>query len=263
MGAVHAKLKMSRTGILLLICSLVALDQASPDGETGSAQIGFTPPLPPRSPGVPPTVTRKKRGIFGYPRHMDVFTSESHRLLQRLNMENIVLVKDKSVRPTTESIEWSQFSRCWWLCHETYRLVDYYQEGNHDRKFKVFINDATYPPNRFQTTGHQGKLFFGFLPFSSNDGAVFFVMHPKSWHPFQQQFKTDSITRYIHEGLSAAAGQLGAAASAAIGAKVGAVAGSVVPGLGTAIGGVMGAVGGHAVSQLTDDYFGDYLRYIG
>ena len=45
------------------------------------------------------------------------------------------------------------------------------------------------------------------------------------------------------------------AASAAAGAAIG----SIVPGLGTAV----GAVVGYGASQLTDDYFGDYLRYIG
>ena len=35
--------------------------------------------------------------------------------------------------------------------------------------------------------------------------------------------------------------------------------GSVVPGLGTALGAVLG----YGASQLTDDYIGEYLRYIG
>ena len=40
---------------------------------------------------------------------------------------------------------------------------------------------------------------------------------------------------------------------------IGAAMGSVVPGLGTALGAVLG----YGASQLTDDFFGDYLRYIG
>ena len=56
---------------------------------------------------------------------------------------------------------------------------------------------------------------------------------------------------------------MSAATSAAVGAKAGAVLGSVVPGLGTAVGAAFGAGVGTAASMLTDDYFGDYLRYIG
>jgi len=247
---------MSRTAILLLICALAALNQgpikvlASPDEETGSGQNGSTPLMRPRSPGVAPTVSRNKRGLFSS--SWNAFTDQNHKLLQVLKMENILLVKDQSVRPTTEAIEWSQFSRCWWLCHETYRLVDYYQQGNRERKFKVFVNDATWPPNRFRTSGYRGKLFFGFLPLSKADGAVFFVIHPYSWRPFVHRFKTNRFTRTLNKGLSAMGGM---AAGAAIG--------SIVPGIGTLAGGAIGMAAEHFGGELTEDYFGDHLRFIG
>ena len=52
---------------------------------------------------------------------------------------------------------------------------------------------------------------------------------------------------------------LASAGAGAIVTEIGAAMGSVVPGLGTALGAVLG----YGVSQLTDDYIGDYLRYIG
>ena len=53
------------------------------------------------------------------------------------------------------------------------------------------------------------------------------------------------------------------AAAWAAGMAVGATIGSIVPGLGTAAGAVIGGVSSYAAAQLTDDFFGDYLRYIG
>ena len=58
-------------------------------------------------------------------------------------------------------------------------------------------------------------------------------------------------------GLSSLAGAGAGAIVTEIG--IGAAMGSVVPGLGTALGAVLG----YGASQLTDDYIGDYLRYIG
>merc|ERR1712142_310593 len=186
------------------------------------------------------------------------FTSDSRNILRNLNLLNRRMVKDNSVRPTTETIEWTQISRCWWSCEEEYKLVDYYLDGNKNGKpFKVFVESGTTPPSEFRTSGYNGKLHFGFLVFdTSPNGAVFFVIHPNSWGPYQHRFKTNSFTRFIKNGLS----EVGSAAS---GAAAGAALGSIVPGIGTAIGAVVGGIAGAAGGQLTDDYFGDYLRYIG
>jgi len=190
--------------------------------------------------------------------YASVFTSDSRNILSALNLLNQRMVKDNSVRPTTETIEWTQASRCWWSCEEEYKLVDYYLDGNKNGKpYKVFVESGTTPPSEFRTSGYNGKLHFGFLVFgSSPNGAVFFVIHPNSWGPYQHRFKTNSITKFVKNGLS----RLGAtAASSAAGAALG----SIVPGIGTAIGAAVGAVAGAAGGELTDDYFGDYLRYIG
>ena len=128
------------------------------------------------------------------------FTTDSRHLLKEMNMSNIRLIRDNSLRPTSETIEWTQISRSLMGCEEDYLLVDYFQQGNRGRKFKVFINEATTPPNVFETSGYNGKLHFGFLTFSSDDGAVFFVIHPNSWGPYQHRFKTNTFTQFVKDG---------------------------------------------------------------
>jgi len=185
------------------------------------------------------------------------FTEDSQKLLAGLGLTDKRLVKDNSVSPTTETIEWTQASRCWWGCEEEYRLVDYYIDGDTSGNvYKVFIAKDITPPGAFRTSGYNKELHFGFLTFGTDDGAVFFVIHPNSWGPYQHRFKTNSFTAFVKGGLSSVAS---AVAGAAAGAATGAAIGSIVPGLGT----VVGAVVGYGASSLTDDYFGDYLRYIG
>ena len=101
----------------------------------------------------------------------------------------------------------------------------------------------------------EGHLFFGYLNFDDNQ-AIFFVIHLSDWYPYQHRFKTNSFTSFFNAGLSSAAS---AAGSAAAGWAAGAVMGSIVPGAGTVVGGVVGV----AISQFSDDLFGDYMRYIG
>jgi len=185
-----------------------------------------------------------------------VFTKDSQTLLKKMRMFNIRLIRDPGLKPTSEKIEWTQASRSLFGCEETYLLVDYYQQGNRGRKFKVFIEEGTTPPNSFETSGYQKKLHFGFLTFGTDDGAVFFVIHPNSWGPYQHRFKTNTFTAFTKNAVAKAA-------SIGTSSAIGAALGSVVPGLGTLVGGAIGAVGGVAASSLTDDYFGDYLRYIG
>jgi len=116
----------------------------------------------------------------------------------------------------------------------------------------------------FRTSGHRqgdGRLHFGYIftsgSSSSGDtiGAIFFVIHPNSWGPFQKRFATSGLTGFIHGTMRLVSGKTGAAAGAAAGALVG----SAVPGLGTAI----GAAVGYGVADMTDRHTGDYLRFIG
>jgi len=183
------------------------------------------------------------------------FTDSSKNILKAYNQENIRLVRDRSVQPTSVTIEWSQFSKCTFsTCSEEYLLVDYYQDGDKSNPvMKVYVaKDELSPPNEFRTSGYRGKLHFGFLYFGGTNQALFYVLHPNSWGPYQHRFKTNAFTRFFK-------GQAGKVVSTATGAAVGAAIGSVIPGAGTIIGGLVGA----GVSQLSDDYLGDYLRYIG
>ena len=124
---------------------------------------------------------------------------------QGLGLKNRRLVKDDSVRPTTETIGWTQMKRCglFWKCWEDYRLVDYYIDGDTSTNvYKVFVAKDIDPPHEFRTSGYHNKLHFGFLTFGSDDGAVFFVIHPNSWGPYQHRFKTNAMTSFVKSGTS-------------------------------------------------------------
>ena len=197
--------------------------------------------------------------VFSTSDYYKQFTDGSRQLLKAFKLENKRLVRDDSVQPSTETIGWTQVTQCLLGCKEEYRLVDYYEDG--DKKnpvMKVFVAKKAFndPPQEFQTSGHQGKLHFGYLNYGGENGAIFFVLHDNSWRPYQHRFKTSSFTKWFNAGLSTA---LSTAGSAAAGAAVGAAYGSIVPGIGT----VVGAATGLVISQWSDDVFGDYLRYIG
>ena len=166
---------------------------------------------------------------------------------------NKKMVRDQSATPTSEIIRWTQFFRCFFGCKEEYLLVDYHQDGDKSNPvMKVFVAKSKLsPPDEFNTSGYQKLLHFGFLFFGDQNQAIFFVLHPNSWEPYQHRFKTNAFTAFFNDGI----GSVMTAAETAVGAAVG----SIVPGAGTIIGGIVGT----AVGSLSDDYFGDYLRYIG
>ena len=123
-------------------------------------------------------------------------------LFRSLNVENIELERDHSVRPTTETIRWRQTSRCGFFskCSEEYLLVDYYPNGNkRNNVFKVFVARSVFrsPPDRFYTSGYHGKLHFGFLHFGGANEALFFVLHNNDMGPYQHRFKTNTFTNFF------------------------------------------------------------------
>jgi len=221
------------------------------------------------------SMTKKTRaiGIFTVGDYWKKFTKSNQDLLTDFDLINKRMVRDTSVEPSTETIEWTQAKRCWWKCNEEYLLVDYYKEGDKSNQVhKVFVaKEAGPPPDAFCTSGYSGnsgnedaRLHFGFLYMGGESQAFVFVIHPKSWYPYQHRFKTSSITNFFKAGLEAAVNAAAGAAAtaagtAAAGAAIGASAGSIVP----VIGNVVGAVVGAGVAANSDDYFGDYLRYIG
>jgi len=201
------------------------------------------------------------------------FTVGNMKLLSDWQLVNRNLVLDPSMNGR-ETIKWSQFSRCWWLCYEDYILADYYDEADVKKELVVHVfvaKAAGPPPERFSTSGHSAaqdsKLHFGFLFFDSEgSSAIFFVIHPNAWYPYQHRFKTNSLTEAFHavrDAIIGAAVGEGIAAAIAAAAASGAAIGSIIPGPGTAAGVVIGTVVGGVIALLGNDYVGDYLRFIG
>ena len=195
--------------------------------------------------------------------YSDSFTKSNRDILRKWNLVDKTLVMDKG-KGEDEDISWRQASKCGWSkCTETYRQVDYYQDGNKKLPLlKVFVaKKHGDPPLTFNTHGYskgEHKLHFGNVFIEQTDGAsaLFFVIHPNSWGPYQHRFVTSSLTAFAKDILSKGA-------SKAADAAAGAVIGSVVPSEGTAMGGVLGAIMTNAAGSATEDYMGDYLRYIG
>ena len=208
-------------------------------------------------------------GIFTTGNYWGEFTDGNKDLLEAYNLLDKKMVKDDDVKPTSETIEWSQISKCWRGCSKEYLLVDYYQDGDKSNPvMKVYVaTEWGNPPSEFSTSGHEGSLFFGYLNFDDNQ-AIFFVIHPSDWYPYQHRFKTNSFTSFFNAGISKAVATAGSAAAGtatiavggwAAGLTAGAAVGSIIPVAGTVVGGVVGVT----IYQFSDDLFGDYLRYIG
>ena len=229
---------------------------------------------------------RKKREDFD-----NEFTKGSKKILKAYKLYDKKMVRDDSVSPTTETIKWRQWEKCGaWDnplgdCSEEYLLVDYYQDGDKSNPvMKVFVAKSVLsPPDHFSTDGYDDYLHFGFLFFGGQNQAIFFVLHPNKWGPYQKRFKTNTFTKFFNKELEkiakkeakkvgkdvgekvagAALDALADGAVGEVGADIGAAIGSIVPGAGTILGGLLGAAAGDLASDLADDLFGDYLRYIG
>ena len=145
-------------------------------------------------------------------------TADNELILRGLNLYDRILIRDYSVTPTSHWIKWKQFNHwgCgWFSCEKEYLLVDYYIEGHHSvNPYKVYVAKSVLsPPSQFITSGYDGKLHFGFLHFGHNDeartamhggSAVYFVLHPNSDGPYQNNFKTHSMIEFIADGIEKA-----------------------------------------------------------
>ena len=209
-------------------------------------------------PAAEPVGTDRAIGVLTAGDYWKTFTKGNQDLLKSYNLLNKRMVKDETVSPSSETIKWTQVARCLLGCKEEYLLVDYYQDGDKNNPvMKVFVaRELGSPPQEFSTAGYEGKLHFGYLNFGGQHQAIYFVLQPADWFPFQHRFKTNSFTKFFNDGIAKAAS---AAGGAAAGWAAGAAIGSIVPGAGTVVGGVIGV----AIGSFTDDLFGDYLRYIG
>ena len=84
--------------------------------------------------------TGRAVGVFTLDDYWHTYTQGNEDLLTYYHLHNKRMVKDNSVRPTSETIEWSQKSRCWFGCEEEYLLVDYYEDGDQSNPvMKVFV----------------------------------------------------------------------------------------------------------------------------
>jgi len=205
---------------------------------------------------------------------------ETVMLLESNKLYDVTLERDDTIEANTETIDWTQFSLCGvFSCHHDYSLRGYRVKGEvKTPPVYVYVDTDYDAPAEFSTAGYQdgdAELHMGYLVFDSNEKVrvTFFVIHPNRYGPYQHRFKTNSLTKWVNEALAyAVGGAAGAAATAGFAAlfatsvAAGATAGSVVPGPGTVAGMVSGAgvaVATYAAYSLSDDYLGDYLRYIG
>merc|ERR1712147_347367 len=205
------------------------------------------------------------------------FIPENQLILKNWRLFNKNLVLDADAETSRETIEWTQISQCLWTCSQDYILADYHENGDKSKPVvKVFVaKTAGAPPKQFSTAGHSAKngakLHFGNVFFKDSNGgsAIFFVIHPNKWGPYQHRFKTSSFTNAFNKAMGAIVSSgvaAGVGAGIAAAAASGAAIGSFIPGPGTVAGAALGvAVAGFGaiIGTLSDDYIGDYLRYIG
>ena len=145
--------------------------------------------------------------------YRDTFTKSNRDILSKWRLMNKTLVMDK-VEKENEEITWRQASKCGLFeCSESYMLVDYYEDGDKNLPLlKVFVaKKHGDPPLSFSTQGYsrgQHELHFGNVPIEESDGAsaLFFVIHPNSWRPYQDRFLTSSFTAFVKDILSQAQG---------------------------------------------------------
>ncbi len=189
------------------------------------------------------------------------FTNENKQLLKDVKLYDINLV-NTSGGGVKVNISWTQIKRSITGCTESYQECDYKVDGSDSAIVKVFVaHECGKPPDKFSTSGCQignGELHFGYI-FSDDDEetkAIFFVIHPNSWGPYQHRFRTTGMLKFIQGGL-------GQGASLAASAAAGAIIGSIIPGPGTVIGAGIGGAAGYIASSITPSIAGQYLRYIG
>mmetsp|Transcript_5292 Transcript_5292/g.5761 ORF Transcript_5292/g.5761 Transcript_5292/m.5761 type:complete len:241 (-) Transcript_5292:81-803(-) len=220
-----------------------------------------TPPETSKAPNtLEPTAT--KQGIWQGMKDFckPEFTAKSKQILTRTKFNDVTLI-NKSGKGVTVKIKWKQVLKKVIGCTEYYKECDYELKDKPETIVKVFVaEECGEPPETLCTSGHTqgtGKLHFGFIFYDdSKSGAIFFVVHPPNWKPYQHCFKTNGMIRLVRSGIGMGA-SIGASAAA------GAVLGSVFPGIGTLIGAGIGIAVGIVASDTATKNVGQNLRYIG
>jgi|GEM_PF-5595242 len=189
------------------------------------------------------------------------FTDDNKQKLKDAGLYN-VKINNTSGGGVKVNIAWTQTMRSLTGCEEAYQECDYRMDGTDTGIVKVFVaQECGTPPDSLDTSGCQmgaGKLHFGYI-FKDDDedtAAIFFVIHPNSWGPYQHRFRTTGVLKLLGAGASKVAG-------VAAGAAAGAAFGSVFPIAGTAVGAIVGGAAGLVAGAITPSLAGQYLRYIG
>jgi len=205
-------------------------------------------------------------------------------ILNTIGLDNVWLKYDVNSSPKTRhAIKWTQHNRCMVSCIENYREYYYYEE--HDEKqlpIRVFVAEEYVtngaPPTWIHTQNAHQRLYMAYFPIDyakpKEDHAAIFVYQPSENEDdreiYQKRFHF-GLNDLVEKAVGALGGSAGLAAGASVGATVGATVGSIVPVAGTAIGGMVGSaigaaggfIGGYGATHFTNNYTGDFLRYVG
>ena len=206
------------------------------------------------------------------------------QLLYKKGLDDVWLKYNVDLSPKTRhAIRWTQSNRCRSICLENYWEFYYYEE--HDAMqlpVKVFVADEYVtngaPPTWIHTQNAHQRLYMTYFPIDyakpEEDHAFVFVYQPPENEDdreiYQKRFHM-GLNDLVEKAVGALGATAGTYAGATAGATVGAAVGSIVPVAGTAIGGAIGAamgaaggfVGGYGATHFTNNYTGDFLRYVG
>ena len=205
-------------------------------------------------------------------------------ILNSIGLDNVWLKYNVDLSPKTRhAIKWTQHNRCMGYCIENYWEFYYYEE--HDEKqlpIKVFVADEYVtngaPPKWIHTQNAYRRLYMAYFPIDyakpKEDHAAIFVYQPSENDDdreiYQKRFHM-GMNDLVEKAIGALGTSAGLAAGASVGATVGATVGSIVPVAGTAVGGAVGAaigaagglIGGYGATHFTNNYTGDFLRFVG
>ncbi|MCP4158397.1 MAG: hypothetical protein GY757_62435 [bacterium] len=197
-----------------------------------------------------------------------VFTEENKNLLRQLGLFNVQL--EKTGEPEIfYKIEWGQAKYDLFSNKKEDYLECVYTIKGAPKTSKVKVFFATTcgsPPKVINTSGHQqkdGTLHFGYIYHDDKKDvkAIFFVIHPMAWGPYQKRFRTNTMLALVDSAINSIGEKAGGKLGAIIGAKVGTLI--PIPIVGTVAGAVAGYFIGEATTSIVDCMAGDYLRHIG
>ncbi len=196
------------------------------------------------------------------------FTDKNQNLLKELGLYNVQLEKTAE-QEIKQEIEWGQakLDLLSNVKREYLECVYTIKGAPKTSKIKVFVaTECGAPPAIINTSGHEqggGVLHFGYIFHDDKEDvkAIFFVIHPNSWGPFQKRFRTNTMLALVDTAINSVADKAGGKLGAIIGAKVGTLI--PIPVVGTVAGAAAGYFIGETTVAIVDCMAGDYLRYIG